>query len=891
MKKKSIPLAVTLLTLALILAGCEMEVAEKEAAIPLLEPYITLQPASASYYPGEYQASNPAHSTLKVEAAGWDEEDGELSYQWYTFNAIEDYIKGTVIPISGNPDAENTLTLPSTLDTTAGKKYYYYAVVTNTNAKANVGGTSADKQSEVAVISFNATGSAKIPIITRRPADGQARFGRSLNPPMVRIQTGLNSADLSYKWIRVDFTDTDDNGRIDADEIGTFTATNGIPVGTTMTETIIVDGDEVEQDVNAPILQLSPGDLKLGINYFFVAITHNAGGTPVTEYSIPAFIEILPGLRADAPVITAQPKAALYFSATPAPTPAALTVTADSTDFGTLSYQWFRQPSTANSNKNGARIVGETAASYTPDLATYPNAYYYVEVTNTNPNVIGTKTATLASRPVSVRMAAPSTLEPSAINSTITIGSLTDPANRYNYIRGYGGMEVAWANFPETFPEDTELQYDPDRLGFNILRIMLPVSNTNIDLAMDDLVNVTKRRPHYYDNVKIVNKYGGYVAAAPWSPPKEWKSNNSINGGGRLRYEYYPQYAAYLKTFAQHMYNRGAPIYCISIQNEPNYTAGYDGCEWTGQEMANFFAQVGTFTEGVKGFGGGKQTPRVLTMNGESANHPNENGAAIANPDAYKHIDVFARHVYGERTQNFWNLYPNVQKVDGKEVWMTEHNINSANAAGYVLDSTWNFVWRYMNDIDLVMRQNNENAFVWWASKRFYSMVGDGQYGTPAGLALPRGWGLSHYAKYTIDTTRIGFSMSGNAVTGNAAINISGDDRSSTVVNGTANDMDNISARITAYVSQDGNEVSLIMWTPTLSGGGGGYDLGTVAIKMPGGFAIGSATAIQSYADTSTTPPTNRFQIPYDVRVSNDRLTAYVDLPRSRIISVKFTRQ
>jgi O-glycosyl hydrolase len=878
MKQKSIAaraaVAAAGLMLAFIFIGCEMEVADPMDPIPLVEPYITLQPASSSYYPGQYNASNPDHSTLTVEAADWEDRDGKLSYQWYTFTTIEDYVKGGVNVTELPGETEPTLAIDSLLNKTDGSRNYFYAVVTNTNSAANIGGTKAGVQSEVAVISFNATGNAAIPIITRRPSDAQARFGRSLNPPMVRIQTGINSANLSYKWIRVDF---DANGEFTADA-------NGIPQGTTMKEPVIVDGEEAEQEVNSPILNLSPGDLKLGDNYFFVAITHDDGiGTPVTEYSIPARIEILKGVRADAPVITVQPRAALYFSGDPV---LALTVTAESTDFGDLSYQWYRHPGTTNSNKNGTRINNAAGASYMPDISANPNAYYYVVVTNTNPNVVGARTATAVSRPVNVRLTSASTsVTP---NSTIQIGSLTDPTNRYNYIRGYGGMEVAWANFPETLPADTELQYDPDRLGFNILRIMMPVSNTNIDIAMDDLVNVTKRRPHYYDNVKIVNKYGGYVAAAPWSPPKEWKSNNSINGGGYLRTEYYKQYAAYLKAFAQHMYNRGAPIYCISIQNEPNYTAGYDGCEWTGAEMAAFFAQVGTFTEGVKGYGGGKQIPRVLTMNGESANNPDINHAAIDNANAYRHIDVFARHVYGERTQNLWSSRPNVQRVDGKEVWMTEHNINSANAAGYVLDSTWNFIWRYMNDVDLVMRLNNENAFVWWASKRFYSMIGDGQYGTPAGVALPRGWGLSHYAKYTIDTTRIGFSMSGTAV-GGAAINIAmGDGRGSQVVNGTENDMDNISARITAYVSQDGNEISMVMWTPTLSSGDNGYNLGTIAIQMPAGFVIGSATAIQSYAETSTT---NRFQIPYDVRVSQERDTAYVDLPRSRLMSVKFTRQ
>ena len=61
-----------------------------------------------------------------------------------------------------------------------------------------------------------------------------------------------------------------------------------------------------------------------------------------------------------------------------------------------------------------------------------------------------------SSRAVSVRKVT-AWANPTA-NSTIQIGNPNDPGNRFNYVRGYGGMEVAWSNFPETFPEDTELQ-------------------------------------------------------------------------------------------------------------------------------------------------------------------------------------------------------------------------------------------------------------------------------------------------------------------------------------------------------------------------------------------------------------------------------------------------
>jgi len=460
------------------------------------------------------------------------------------------------------------------------------------------------------------------------------------------------------------------------------------------------------------------------------------------------------------------------------------------------------------------------------------------------------------------------------VNAVITVNT----ADTYQYIRGYGGMDVAWANFPKTNNSDYETMYAPDKLGYNILRVMIPPGNTKIAQSMKELT--TAHRPNYYKGVKIVNKYGGYVLASPWSPPQEWKTNNSINGEGSLKHENYQDYADYLKSFAQHMYSKGAPIYVISIQNEPNYAAGYDGCLWTNNEMRDFFKQAGLFTEGVKGYGGGRQIPRVLTMNGESANDPYINLPALQDMVSKAAIDVLGRHAYGERQESLWNDYPDLLEKNGEtmEVWMTEHNINSANAM-IGDDSTWNYVWRFMNDIDLTIRQNNENAFIWWAAKRFYSLIGDGQYGTTDGAILPRGWGLSHYAKYSINTTRIGFTITGTTANG-AAIGAIG--AVGAVVNKATDDVDDTTVKINAFVSPDGSEISLVMFTPTKPQGQDGIDMGTIQIDMPAGFAIGSASGIRSNS-------TNYHQ-PYAPQIAADRRSAYVTLPPSHIISVKFTR-
>jgi O-glycosyl hydrolase len=594
---------------------------------------------------------------------------------------------------------------------------------------------------------------------------------------------------------------------------------------------------------------------------------------------------------AAAPVITKQPQGRLYFVGE---TIEPLEIVGESPDGGIISYQWYSN--TTASNKRGTAIPGETNTVFMPTISNsiVNNYYYYAVVTNTNDNIQGIKTASIVSKSVRISVISLANGE-QTVNVYMTIPDPNLPANRFQYIRGYGGIDVAWENFPRTTQADTELMYNPDKLGYNILRIM--IRPDNVDPAKTIAKLVATYRPDYYENVKIVNKYGGYVLASPWTPPKEWKSNNSINGvtidgnEGYLLPQYYPQYAQYLRDFAQNMYDNGAPIYGISIQNEPNYPAGYEGCLWEPEEMRDFFIQQGHFTDGIRGYGGDKEISSVLIMNGESAKTPYINIAALQNPVSKAAIDLLGRHFYGERTDSLWNDYPDLlQKGDvndinkGRmEVWMTEHNINSANGDGRH-EASWDYVWRFLNDIDLVIRLNNENAFIWWAGKRFYSMIGDGQFGTKNGAVLPRGWALSHYARFTIGMTRIQINTDTAKSVMKDGTPITHVGQSDSVLNNIQDDLHNVAVRVTAFISADGNEISLVMWAPT-NYGSRGYDPGTIEITLPSGFTANGVTAFRTngaLADQS-------FQ-PYDVQLSGDRKKAYITLGKSEIVSAKFSK-
>ncbi|MCL2174687.1 MAG: hypothetical protein FWB73_01455 [Treponema sp.] len=474
-------------------------------------------------------------------------------------------------------------------------------------------------------------------------------------------------------------------------------------------------------------------------------------------------------------------------------------------------------------------------------------------------------------------------------NAVITV----DTNTKYQYVRGFGGMDSSMPSSVYLLTMDEiELMFNPEKLGYNIMRIVLEANNTNPDTTINSL------RPAYIDGVKLVNSYGGYVLATPWSPPAVWKNNNDTNcefpgttdcrdeiRHVKLLPENYQNYANYLKAFCDAMSSRGAPIYAVSMQNEPNDHVGYIGCIWSPEEVRDFF-KLGNFTEGTTGYGGGKAQPKVLAMIGETMHDPDINIVPLSDTTARNNIDILGRHIYG------WRMQRKIQQY-GKEMWMTEYNINTDKDGTAHLDSTWNYVWQFMNSIDLTMRLNNENAYIWWTSKRFYSLIGDGTNGTTAKTVLPRGHGLSHYAKFAKESNRVSVSVTGNtgssaAITttgASANFNHGADYTLPDNAFGSAVDTHAYqnAVKVTAYESPDGSSISLVMYTPTFRDGTGGIDMGFIKIQLPAGFTIGTATAMRSTAAVKSQTES--------VIIGQDKNSAFVSLPASNILSVRFTKQ
>lgn len=77
-------------------------------------------------------------------------------------------------------------------------------------------------------------------------------------------------------------------------------------------------------------------------------------------------------------------------------------ITAESTDEGILSYQWYKN--TINSTEKGEKIEGANEQTYSPSTVKAGTFYYYCEVTNTNEDATGEKTAVTVSEVIQVKV-------------------------------------------------------------------------------------------------------------------------------------------------------------------------------------------------------------------------------------------------------------------------------------------------------------------------------------------------------------------------------------------------------------------------------------------------------------------------------------------------------
>ncbi|MFY1697435.1 cellulose binding domain-containing protein [Solwaraspora sp. WMMA2101] len=341
----------------------------------------------------------------------------------------------------------------------------------------------------------------------------------------------------------------------------------------------------------------------------------------------------------------------------------------------------------------------------------------------------GSTTPTTAPPTTAPPTTAPPTTRPPTGPADITVNTGT----RYQTIDGFGAATWIWGSSTwSTAETQTLVGLGPNQLGLSIVRTGISPESSE----WSNQVNALRTAKSAGSGVKIL--------ASPWTAPAAWKTNNSRINGGKLRTDYYDDYANHLNSYVQYMRNQGVTVDVTSVQNEPDWHPSYDSMDWNGTELRNFVRDHGWRVQNTE-----LMVAEAVNMN-YSYTDPTLNDAGARN-----NIGYIGGHLYGLESQGRLKPY-NLANQHGKPVWMTEWNHHEADGSGSNIWGNPSNVAVWDETLDDIMRtvhrimEANWAAYIWWYGKRFYSFIGDGEsaFGTTAGAPLKRGYAFSQYAKY-----------------------------------------------------------------------------------------------------------------------------------------------
>lgn len=217
---------------------------------------------------------------------------------------------------------------------------------------------------------------------------------------------------------------------------------------------------------------------------------------------------------------------------------------------------------------------------------------------------------------------------------------------RHQRITGFGACS-AWTapNMPDALAD--RFFSEADGLGLSLLRIQIKPEGTSLEL----------------DTARLAAERGARIWAAPWSPPGAWKTNGEAVNGGSLLESHYGDWAASLADFAEHMDAEGLPLFAISAQNEPDYSATWESCLWEPEQLAAF---IGDYL-GPALRDRGLDTPILAPESANWGSFERYASAILDNEKARDFVSAVATHSYGGSAFG----YDEPSQL-GKEIWQTE---------------------------------------------------------------------------------------------------------------------------------------------------------------------------------------------------------------------------
>ena len=331
---------------------------------------------------------------------------------------------------------------------------------------------------------------------------------------------------------------------------------------------------------------------------------------------------------------------------------------------------------------------------------------------------------------------------------------------RYQTVTGFGAACCDGAMCP--FGTDTNpvrlLYGAQSKIGLNIMRMEISPNFVG-DVVVPEWGNYDT--PYDWKgslpSAKLVKQRGGIVFGTPWSPPGEYKTNGTAQGGnsdsqgkkrGELREDCYSKFFPWLNTFLKYMKQNGVAVDAVSIQNEPDWWVDYSGCLYTPEQQLKLVKENAHMLD--------RETyPGVRLISAEPLGFdPKYSNMLLNDPKAREQIDIIAGHLYGHPPLGNMKSANNLASKYGKEVWMTEHSVSDHSETLPI----WHEQLIFAEELNECMLSGC-TGYIYWYMRAHWAFVGTGEskYGPDnvKNKLLPRAFVMSHFSKNVTGSTRL----------------------------------------------------------------------------------------------------------------------------------------
>jgi len=351
--------------------------------------------------------------------------------------------------------------------------------------------------------------------------------------------------------------------------------------------------------------------------------------------------------------------------------------------------------------------------------------------------------------------------------------TVTVSDTRYQTVTGFGAACCDGAMCP--FGNDTQpvrLLYGKEsKIGLNIMRMEIS-PNFIGDVIVPEWGNWDS--PYDWNgslpSAKIVKQRGGIVFGTPWSPPGDYKTNGTAQGGnaddqgnqrGELRKDCYEKFFPWLNTFLEWMKKKGVAVDAVSIQNEPDWWVSYSGCLYTPQQQLDLVKNYAHLLD--------RDTYKgVRLISAEPLGFdPKYSDPLMNDATARNQIDIIAGHLYGHPPLGNMKKAAVLASKYGKEVWMTEHSVTD----NIERLPNWHEQLIFAEELNECMLAGC-TGYIYWYMRAHWAFVGTGEAkynpGNTKNKLLPRAYVMSHFSKHVTGSTRLGTKASVSTGTNSA---------------------------------------------------------------------------------------------------------------------------